>query len=1292
MKKLGERWRKYKIIFPETTLKWPLKRGEIALITAELNESPLHTEPTPKPKKVTNRTKLYYEAKNLGFTGGFVKHKNKVFSDFIDEVRRPAREVASFLRRNMQESDPFFNIDLTDIFLNRTFNYSDLFDLIQEARGWKRKILIIQINGRWFPVNDRFFQSDDPAARIAAELLRSEDDSDTLGSDETALLIELTKLVNISLIAKNRTNPGKSNPGLFLFEADDFYIANDTEKPHKENEPAKKARIALKRIYQRYIHPDNDGAFLYHELEHLAENPPPRDVQALDCLGNALVARYPKLRERYILTRSLTGGTSFPREKLGDIQKALKVRIRLYIPPNQRKTTRTYQYFGNREETKNFTKSIDLAIIEDHYILFESTPFTTSELTNYLEVNYLRFPETAKEAATSFATAVYKAERRFRENFDDLVKIQKGKPTTSARLNSYDFINFLVSNEIVTPLDSFKLGHLSHLKPSLKIENVKYNSPELGNISPGNRHTRKSMPKKKRGLIVPIYADFESLKDENGKHVIYQLVMSYTIKGEWKEHIINQDDPNLLVNILFEVAHGHMEKHYKSGGYSPYILFHNLGYDSSFIMRFSDKKFKITSRIGKSNLSTITLQTRYKRILFKFQDSYAFITQPLAKFPKTFGLKSREKEIFPYDACTSETIACDAVELSKALEVVKKDKKDVEKFLKQCEEFIFTKTDVNGVETKYLKIRSYSAKYCVIDVEILREGFEKFRTDIRKIVFEVVLGKDILKDTSEFEDFEFDVLHYLTTPSLSYGILELAKLKCRRTEFNAKLVESDGGDPESCGFLDIPEMDAVTSNYIQQTMVGGRCMTRNNKLQDCRNIQLAYDDITSLYPSAFTMEEMDYIPLTYPTKLLVTTPDVVYTSVDKFREDNELNPREWFFVTVEVLKVNNPRNIASLSTKYNETVTGLGSMTNRKWEDKPGMYVLNHIQLEDLCTFQEIEFKVLGGICYRNPSATTSLKDFVQNLFNTRAVYKKAGCSMEQIIKLILNSFYGKMIQKFRPTTEVIRTETPEEFERWLSLNFQTVESYIKIEGYEKVYKNDIIKPSNEIITHRIIKRKESGTYVSKAHVASVMYAVSKRVMNKIIYLLEDAGKSVFYTDTDSLFYPLEDREYLRVKYKQKYGVGLFPEDYTEGREGGNLGLLHPDFDAPNQHPDRSGETSCSSVFFGKKFYTMHMNFIDRSGEQCKYDKMKIKGIPEVAINHLLEEDYINYKKNDTGKILIDKYDATKIRCISDIETKLLEGETIPFDLANSKPCFQSNASFITSTNGDFVRTIKIIE
>ena len=102
--------------------------------------------------------------------------------------------------------------------------------------------------------------------------------------------------------------------------------------------------------------------------------------------------------------------------------------------------------------------------------------------------------------------------------------------------------------------------------------------------------------------------------------------------------------------------------------------------------------------------------------------------------------------------------------------------------------------------------------YCKMDCKVFMEGYEVFRSWM-------------------LEHTEFDIDHYKTIQSLASDFM--LKSGCYNNVF---------------------QISGVLQQYITRAVVGGRCMTANNKMYHVRK-KIADFDACSLYPSA--MYQMD---------------------------------------------------------------------------------------------------------------------------------------------------------------------------------------------------------------------------------------------------------------------------------------------------------------------------------------------------------------------------------------------------------------------------------------------------
>ena len=83
------------------------------------------------------------------------------------------------------------------------------------------------------------------------------------------------------------------------------------------------------------------------------------------------------------------------------------------------------------------------------------------------------------------------------------------------------------------------------------------------------------------------------------------------------------------------------------------------------------------------------------------------------------------------------------------------------------------------------------------------------------------------------------------------------------------------------------------------------------------------------------------------------------------------------------------------------------------------MYV-DHITLEDLIKYQQIEYEMINGY-YWQGKRDFRIRDQIKKLFLLRKQYKENDNPVQEIIKLILNSVYGRTILKPIETKTVFK-------------------------------------------------------------------------------------------------------------------------------------------------------------------------------------------------------------------------------------------------------------------------------
>ena len=193
--------------------------------------------------------------------------------------------------------------------------------------------------------------------------------------------------------------------------------------------------------------------------------------------------------------------------------------------------------------------------------------------------------------------------------------------------------------------------------------------------------------------------------------------------------------------------------------------------------------------------------------------------------------------------------------------------------------------------------------------------------------------------------------------------------------------------------------------------------------------------------------------------------------------------------------------------------------------------------------------------------------------------------------------------------------------------------------------------------------------------------SMSKRIMNEMIYTLEDLGFVPKYSDTDSFFVEQRALPLLVQEFKRRYGRELI---------GKALGQFHcdsPSFGSTDEMP-----IITRSIFVFKKCYVCQL--LNTSQEIAFV--IRLKGvIPDVIVdkaNELFPYD-IQCEYRDGLVYAISSTSDNNEYSIYHLYHELYEGKSFEFDLCKSKlkPCFEFE-NFNVSTKTTFIRKIGLGE
>ena len=216
-----------------------------------------------------------------------------------------------------------------------------------------------------------------------------------------------------------------------------------------------------------------------------------------------------------------------------------------------------------------------------------------------------------------------------------------------------------------------------------------------------------------------------------------------------------------------------------------------------------------------------------------------------------------------------------------------------------------------------------------------------------------------------------------------------------------------------------------------------------------------------------------------------------------------------------------------------------------------------------------------------NEGYNKNIGKVVKKLYDLRTKYKKEKNPVQLLYKLMLNTAYGKTIQKPKDSRIIWRENT-------------------------RTSEDNLIKTFGESIQY-ISTSKNSSMFKAKIRIGiinhwampqcgSLVLSQSKRIMNKFLVEFE---KYIYYTDTDSLFITESGYELLKEKYPEVLGDELGQLKEENHLKGNHVRITKAMFLAP------------------KTYWVREEN---EKGEI--YDKFVMKGIPQSSIDKVLKQKF----------------------------------------------------------------------
>lgn len=526
---------------------------------------------------------------------------------------------------------------------------------------------------------------------------------------------------------------------------------------------------------------------------------------------------------------------------------------------------------------------------------------------------------------------------------------------------------------------------------------------------------------------------------------------------------------------------------------------------------------------------------KYGKYHIKLRDSYKMISKPLKDFNKTFQLTNKKEEAINYAYYDYDNLSKKNSVKNYRKGLSKKDKIKFDYIMENnSKQFEYTGKTFNAL--------GFYKYYLKQDVMTLYEGLEKF-------------NKDMLVLTG------LNSYNFLTISSLA------SQYFISKGCFNGVMM--------CCGNL---------RSYLSNAVFGGRVNVQQSIKKMLINEVLNDYDANSLYSSAFHRMCEEEMGLSKGKAKVIKEEHKIYDNLKK---------EEYYIVTIEITAINKKQDNPFIQIRNSD---GISDYVNDLPNNKPIITTIDKITLEDYKKFHKIEFNILKGVYY-NEGFNNLIGQECKTLYDERLRIKDDNPVMGDLIKLVLNSSYGKTISK---------------------KNFDKI-NYVKVDDFNNfVYKNyanikGMMHKINDKLYEITTATIDDSYNFSSVGIKCLSY--SKRIMNEVMGLASDNGILIYYQDTDSMHLKDCDIKKLEELYRKNYdnkelhgkGLGQFKSDFKFLDEDGN------DLKYKNVK-------SIRSLFLGKKAYIDELRGYDAEGKEHIDYHIRLKGVTEAGINEKVKE------------------------------------------------------------------------
>lgn len=871
---------------------------------------------------------------------------------------------------------------------------------------------------------------------------------------------------------------------------------------------------------------------------------------------------------KYSFTRQ-----SVPQHKLQEIA----VKLDVYIVIHRKEQGGNLRKYGAKS-----SKRIDLCLEQDHYFLYEKTPFTEYSIRNWYNLEKLNLMKFLKVKPKDRLEQVEKS--KYWCLYERSNRIQ-AEPTKT--INSQKLVELLLElkdthltslkevNSLFQKSQNYKETEITNLEYEYKKKIYRKSASDEGYIMEfGDLREDEYREKKPNESIVGIeFFDIETLnvkKEDAG-----MLTIPKEITKEWeKKPDMTIHQPFLLVcsngnrfdiyndfdcgkkflqhktrkfGMTEEQIQEVKEEEGKEKFFPTLVLYaHNAKYDNNFIVKYLNQYSDLTN--GSMLIqSQGVFKDGNKMLKFEIRDSYKLISKPLKSFGKMFNL-TVSKEYMPYDYYNVNTVKLGYVPISSVN-------------VPECkyDDFMKCANDAECIKGDMIDMVKYATHYCKIDVDVLKKGVTIFRDWIIK-------------------SLDIDCYNFYTIPSIAHEYFMRE------------------GCYEGCY-----QVGGVVREFINKSLVGGRTMLCENTKQH-RKGKVADYDAVSLYPSA--MKRM--------RGMLLGKPKIILSDI-YFRGENA--EYDGFFVELKIKAINKALKFPIISVI---TDKGIREFTNDVTVIGDRSIFCDKETFDMMVEYHKIDYEFVRGY-YFDEGVNDTINTVIETVFNNRLKAKKEGNPIQEIWKLIMNSGYGKSITKPHDTsTHYITGE--EELDKFVWRHYDWISDAIT--AIPRDYGDDM---------YRVKKADAIHEHFNYCHIGIEILSMSKRIMSEVMVTADDHNLDITYTDTDSIHINYDD-----VGKLEK----LFYDKYNRNLTGKGMGQFHIDFDLD----DCEGVHSDEFIGLGKKCYIDKLIGYKFNPKFNTYDvetgeHIRLKGVPNACIMRKVNDCY----KGNPMKLYEDLYKGKKV-------------------------------------------------